>query len=103
MIGREAYDNPYLLAQLHGCLYDPDVALLPRARVVTDYAEYVRERLEEGHSLHSLVRHILGLYNGLPGARAWRRFLSAQGPTSARHSVLLESLRIVEQGSAALS
>jgi tRNA-dihydrouridine synthase A len=97
MIGREAYDNPYLLAELHQRLYAPQESLPSRAEVVTEYASYVSAQLEKGHSLHSLVRHILGLYNGLPGARAWRRFLSTQGQVSQRHEVLLQSLRIVEE------
>ena len=96
MIGREAYQNPYLLAELHGAVCDPAWTAPTREDVVRDYVPYVRDRLAEGHRLHALTRPLLGLYAGRPGARSWRRYLSQQ---SARPQTpaefLLESLRIV--------
>jgi tRNA-dihydrouridine synthase A len=96
MIGREAYGNPYLLAELHRALVDPASELPNRDEVVMRYADYVEARLAEGHRLQSLVRHVHGLYAGLPHVRSWRRFLSEQGARGqATSQVLIDALRIV--------
>ena len=98
MLGRQAYSEPYLLAQLHGEFIDKD--WLPPARddIVERYAEYVERMLAEGHRLPSLLRHLHGLYAGHPGARAWRRFLGEQGVRpDAGGEVLRASLRVFQQ------
>ena len=96
MIGREAYQNPYLLALLHQAVCDPDWRLPTREEVVERYVPYVRERLAEGHRLHSMIRHLQGLYAGLPRVRSWRRFLSEQAAQPAANAdVLVHALRIV--------
>jgi len=98
MLGRQAYSEPYLLAQLHGEFIDKD--WLPPARddIVERYAEYVERMLAEGHRLPSLLRHLHGLYAGYPGARAWRRFLGEQGVRpDAGVEVLRASLRVFQQ------
>lgn len=79
MIGREAYHNPYFLAQLEQQLWPQDSALPDRDQVAKDYIEYAKIPLAQGRRLHSLSRHILGLYQAQPGARIWRRTLSEQG------------------------
>ncbi len=95
MIGREAYNNPYLLAQLHTQLVGGN-ARIDRAEVVRAYADYVAMQAARGERLTGLVRHMLGLYHGQPGARSWRRFLSeGAASTSTRPGLLLDSLRIV--------
>ena len=98
MLGRQAYSEPYLLAQLHGEFVDKD--WLPPARddIVERYAEYVERMLAEGHRLPSLLRHLHGLYAGHPGARAWRRFLGEQSVRpDAGVEVLRASLRVFQQ------
>jgi tRNA-dihydrouridine synthase A len=96
MLGREAYHNPYILAELHQTLIDPAWSPPTREEVVERYAEYCRERLAEGHRLRTMVRHIQGLYAGLPNVRAWRRFLSEQSAQPAANAALLiDALRIV--------
>lgn len=98
MIGREAYQNPYLLAELHRDLYGDGAALPDRQVVVHAYADYVGRQLARGERLNSMVRPILGLYHALPGARSWRRYLS-EGVTqpTAQARLLLDSLRIVTE------
>jgi tRNA-dihydrouridine synthase A len=97
MLGREAYSNPYLLAELHQAFIDSSWSAPERDEIVQRYAEYARLRLAEGHRLQSLVRHVHGLYAGLPRVRSWRRFLSEQAASgSASADVLIEALRIVE-------
>lgn len=97
MLGREAYSNPYLLAHLHRAFVDPSADLPDREQVIARYTEYAQARLAEGHRLQSLVRHVHGLYAGLPRVRSWRRFLSEQASKqSANADVLIEALRIVQ-------
>ena len=78
MLGRAAYQNPWLLAELQRDL-DPDQAPADRAVVVAAMADYVeRMQAERGVRLQSVARHMLGLFHGQPGARGWRRGLSEQ-------------------------
>jgi tRNA-dihydrouridine synthase A len=96
MIGREAYNNPYFVAQLHQRFIDPHWPLPSREAVLEQLVPYVRARIEEGQSLRTILRHVQGLYAGLPNARAWRRFLSEQAARGTTNpQVLLDSLRIV--------
>jgi tRNA-dihydrouridine synthase A len=98
MLGRQAYGEPYLLAQLHGEFIDKDWLPLSRDEIVERYAAYVERKLAEGHRLPSLLRHLHGLYAGHPGARAWRRFLGEQGVRpDAGVEVLRASLRVFQQ------
>jgi tRNA-dihydrouridine synthase A len=98
MLGRQAYHEPYLLAELHQSCVDPAWPLPPRATVVEQYAGYVERMLSDGHRLPLMLRHLHGLYAGFPGTRSWRRFLSEQGARKgAGAEVLRQSLRIFEQ------
>nr|WP_255414643.1 tRNA dihydrouridine(20/20a) synthase DusA [Spiribacter halobius] len=77
MIGREAYHNPYLLAEADRRLFgDSDARPPSREAVVAGYREYVAGELARGARLSRMSRHLVGLFQGLPGARAWRRTLS---------------------------
>ena len=73
MIGREAYHNPYLLAELgqRWNLEAPD-----RFDIMAQMMPYIAKRLQEGAPLSIITRHILGLFQNLPGARKWRQALS---------------------------
>ncbi|MEX1082650.1 MAG: tRNA dihydrouridine(20/20a) synthase DusA [Halofilum sp. (in: g-proteobacteria)] len=76
MMGRAPYRAPYLLAEADVRLWSD--AEVPRSRwqVVADYLPYIRARQREGVPLHRLTRHMSGLFQGCPGARAWRRALA---------------------------
>ncbi|MEC5385372.1 tRNA dihydrouridine(20/20a) synthase DusA [Uliginosibacterium sp. H3] len=76
MIGREAYQNPWMLVEWEQALFDAEWAP-SRADVIKALVAYCkREYNEHGTPLRAIVRHILGLANGLPGARNFRRILS---------------------------
>ena len=77
MIGREAYQNPYCLAAWQRALLG-SVEPVTRAEIVGRLLPYVERELADGTPLKSITRHLMGLFNGLPGARAWRRHLSEQ-------------------------
>ena len=73
MIGREAYHNPYLLAEL-GELWNLEMP--DRFEIMQQMLPYIQQRLAEGAPLSIITRHILGLFQNLPGARKWRQALS---------------------------
>ena len=73
MIGREAYHNPYLLAEL-GQLWNLEAP--DRFDIMAQMMPYIAKRLQEGAPLSIITRHILGLFQNLPGARKWRQALS---------------------------
>lgn len=78
MIGREAYSNPYLLAEVDQQIYGSSRTIISRDEVMEQFKEYCLEQLAKGARLNHLTRHILGLYQGLPGARHFRRVISEQ-------------------------
>jgi len=100
MLGRAAYHHPWLLAEADSyCFEDGDRAPPPRSRreVAEALVSYAQARLAEGVSLRAIARHVLGLYHGAPGARAWRRVLSdAELLQSAGPEIFLRALREVE-------
>ncbi|WP_346347518.1 tRNA dihydrouridine(20/20a) synthase DusA [Shewanella dokdonensis] len=76
MVGREAYQNPYLLAEVDQRLFGSDKAPLNRDEVVEAILPYVEQHLQSGGRLNHITRHLTGLYQGVAGGRSWRRYLS---------------------------
>ena len=97
MLGREAYHNPYLLSQFDSQIYGSEVSPLSRYEVVHAMLPYIEQELAEGTALHSITRHMHGLFLACRGAKAWRRFLSENdNAEDAGVDVLLEALKRVE-------
>ncbi|WP_159879610.1 tRNA dihydrouridine(20/20a) synthase DusA [Aquitalea denitrificans] len=93
MVGREAYHNPWLMAEWDAAFYGDDSTAVTRQQVVEAMLPYIRARLAEGHKLRNIARHILGLFQGMPGARQWRRMLSdAKLLDGADEGLLLQAL-----------
>lgn len=76
MVGREAYHHPYLMSAWDARYYADPVAPRTRREVVEALIPYVERMLTEGHKVRNIARHVLGLFQGMPGARQWRRTLS---------------------------
>lgn len=76
MIGRAAYEDPYLLAEADRRLFGSTEPLPERHAVVEAMLPYIEAQRQRGAPLGAITRHMLGLFQGLPGARAWRRHLS---------------------------
>jgi len=74
MIGREAYSNTYLLAQIEQKIFSCEPH--QRSDVIHQFIPYIEQQLSRNIKLSSITRHILGLYQGQKGARMWRRHLS---------------------------
>lgn len=96
MIGRAAYQTPYFLADIEKKLF-PDVSVRTPKEVLQDFMPYVALQLKEGVKLSHMTRHILGLFHGMPGANAWRRFLSERAPVyGAGIDVLQEAFTFID-------
>jgi tRNA-dihydrouridine synthase A len=78
MLGRAAYQNPALLLDVDPRVFDTEAPAADAIAAVEAHLNYIAERLREGAPLHAMTRHMLGLFNGVPGGRAWRRVLSQQ-------------------------
>jgi len=76
MVGREAYQNPWILADVDRRLFGEAATATDRLAVVEAMLPYVEARLAEGIPLNAVTRHMMGLFQGLRGARQWRRHLS---------------------------
>jgi len=100
MMGRAAYQNPVLLAQVDARIFGGAPTDLDGA--VAAYCDHVERQLAQGVRLHTLVKPMLGLYNGRPGARLFRRHLSENAPRhDAGIAVLRDALDFVRPREAA--
>lgn len=80
MVGREAYQNPFGLVDVRNRVFGTRQAAADRRRIVECYMRYIEQRLSEGVYLKHMTRHMLGLFQGVPGAKRWRRILSERSP-----------------------
>lgn len=95
MLGRAAYQNPALLAEVDARLYGGGPVDLDAG--IATYCAHVEKALAQGLRLHTLVKPMLGLFNGRPGARQFRRHLSENAVREgAGLSVLREALALVQ-------
>lgn len=95
MIGRAAYHNPYLLAEADRLLFKSTDLPLSRRAIIESMLPYIQGELERGARLHSISRHLLGLYHGQPGGRLWRRYLGEAA--TRRNAGVAELCSILEQ------
>ncbi|MFM9845779.1 MAG: tRNA dihydrouridine(20/20a) synthase DusA [Hyphomicrobiaceae bacterium] len=97
MLGRAAYQTPYILAAVDRRFFADVHAAPSRAEVLDGLLEYARAHLQRGGRLNNIARHALGLYHGQPGARAYRRHLSEKAVgEGAAAELLQEAVAIVE-------
>jgi len=76
MLGREAYHNPFLLPALHRAVYGDSFCAPAAETIVRSMRGYAEREVARGTPLRAVTRHMLGLFNGRNGARAWRHALS---------------------------
>jgi tRNA-dihydrouridine synthase A len=76
MLGREAYHNPYLLAEVDQQLFGSTAPIITRAEALAKLRPYIADHLANGGAMHHITRHVLGLGTGFPGARRFRQLLS---------------------------
>jgi tRNA-dihydrouridine synthase A len=96
MVGREAYQNPWILAQADKRIFGATEAVQSRPQVVEMMLPYIEQQRRLGVPIHRITRHMLGLFQGQPGARAWRRHLSENvHRTGTGPEILCEALALV--------
>lgn len=78
MVGREAYHNPWLLAEVDARIYGDAPQPLDRFAVMAQMLSYIDNQLHQGMRLHHITRHLLGLFHGQPGGKQFRRVISAE-------------------------
>jgi len=92
MIGREVYNSPYILTDADSQIYQSDRQKLSRAEVINLMVPYINNHVESGGRAWHILRHMLGLCNGLSGARKFRQHLSeCAGKDGANGQVLLDA------------
>ncbi len=93
MVGREAYTNPLLLSEVDSLIYADTTLPLTPEQVVLQMLPYIEQQMQQGARFWHIARHMLGLFQGRPGARQWRRLLSEQGHfADAKPELLLQAL-----------
>lgn len=101
MVGRAAYQTPWMLADVDHRIFGPDHAP-DRAGIALAYRDYIERRMAEGAPLRAMTRHMLGLYHGEPGARAFRRILTVEpGRPGAGPDIIDRALDAVDARPAA--
>ncbi|MBU3005131.1 tRNA dihydrouridine(20/20a) synthase DusA [Paraglaciecola arctica] len=96
MIGREVYSNPYILAEVDQRFYNGQASCKTRAEVVMAMLPYVEQQISQGARPWSVARHMLGLFQGQPGGRIWRRYLSQNGTkANAGLELLSDALEVL--------
>lgn len=104
MLGRAAYQNPYVLAEVDARFYGDARPPLSRHEVLEAFLTYVQRELAQGTHLHAMSRHILGLFQGQPGARAFRRHISENAPRpGAGVDVIRDAMALVSRDQPALA
>ena len=101
MIGREAYHNPYILADADRRFFGQQGHPRTRKEVLEQFIDYVARGIANGTPLKHMARHTFGLFHGQPGARLYRRYLSENmHETDANTRVLKEAASLIDQSKA---
>lgn len=101
MMGRAAYQSPWVLAEVDRAVFGTPQVVASRVEALEAFKPYVARELAMGVPLNAMTKHVLGLFNGLPGARAFRRHLSENAvKAGAGVLVLDQALDFVREGAA---
>lgn len=76
MLGRVAYHDPYVLATVDRDYYHDNHPIPNRIEIIENYLPFVENQLAQGVALNHMTRHLMGIFQGQPNARLWRRYLS---------------------------
>jgi tRNA-dihydrouridine synthase A len=99
MLGRAAYQNPYILADVDRAIFGETSEPTTRAEALSALLPYADRHLSSGGRLSNITRHVLGLYHGQPRGRAFRRILGERGTqASASTDIVRDAIALVEHG-----
>jgi tRNA-dihydrouridine synthase A len=87
MLGRVAYQTPWILAECEAAIHG--TPLPDRETVIENMTSYIEAQVRAGVAVKHISRHVLGLFQGLPGAKAWRRFISERAHLDDGNAELL--------------
>lgn len=98
MMGREAYNNPWILSEVDQSIFGATNVVNDRFEALERFIPYAESQLAKGDRLMHLTRHLLGIFQGLPGGKQFRRYLSENGHRSdATIDVLVDAIELVKQ------
>lgn len=100
MLGRAAYQNPYLLSRVDREIFGADTPVPSREEVLAALIPYADRHVAGGGRLNNVTRHILGLYHGRPRGRAFRRHLSENAVRAGATSAVIAEAIDIARGSA---
>ncbi len=104
MMGRAAYQEPWRLLEVDSLLFDEPAPFASPKEAALALVPYIERELAKGTRLHSITRHVLGLFRNVPGARAFRRHLAMQAvKPGASASVMADALALVVDSNADLA
>jgi tRNA-dihydrouridine synthase A len=104
MMGRAAYQEPWRLLQVDPLIYGAPAPFASPKEAIEAFIPYAERELARGTRLHSMTRHLLGLFQGVPGARAFRRHIATEAvKPGAGIAVLREALGRVMDARAELA
>lgn len=92
MIGREFYHNSWLIAEADRVVYGDNEHAKTRLDVVKEMTAFIEEQADQGVAISKITRHMLGLFQGQPGARVWRRYISENVHKSPSTDILLRAV-----------
>ena len=98
MLGRAAYQTPWLLAECQQQFFENDTGQ-SREDIIEAMSLYLERQVSEGTAVKHISRHLLGLFQGLPGAKAWRRFISENAYKDDNNTGLLRQALVAMSGS----
>ncbi len=91
MLGRAAYHDPWILTHIDSLVHGEPVFVKTREDIALELIAYAKAREGRDRTVKALIRHIMGLYAGRPGARLWRRTLSEQSAKGLRPSGVISA------------
>ncbi|MEM9749789.1 MAG: tRNA-dihydrouridine synthase, partial [Pseudomonadota bacterium] len=102
MLGRAAYETPYLLADVDSRLFGEADAPIARREAALAMEPVLEAHIARGGRSQAVLRHMLGLYKGRPGAKVWRRMLSVDASANPSDARLLRRAVAAAEGGASL-
>ena len=102
MLGRAAYHTPWLLAECQRELFEKQT-IRKREDIIDSMSSYIERQVSQGVAVKHISRHLLGLFQGLPGAKAWRRYLSENAYRDDNNTALLNQALAAMQSAAGRS
>ncbi|MGK7882500.1 MAG: tRNA-dihydrouridine synthase, partial [Crocosphaera sp.] len=92
------YDNPYLFATVDRDIYQEKIIPATRHEIIEKMLPYIDDWVSRGNKLHCISRHLLAMFAGIPGTKAWKRYISQNAHLPGADSqVIIEALKRVQR------